>query len=256
MHPNKRFAWAWVAAGVFAVSGLVVGCDPEEDPTPTPDAGQQNPDSGTRLDSGTQTDSGTPPPDAGTEPDDAGTEPEDAGTEPEDAGTEEDAGTPPPTLPLAVDGAWIPSGYMGDGASGGVTYSGTECASRAGSAQGACHRFTWTPGGEGWAGVFWQFPEGNWGSMPGFAVPDGANSVSFYAWGAEGGEVVTFMTGMNAADGFEVPLENVALTTTPTQYTIDISRVRYGLVVGGFGWSAGGGRTTPLVFFIDDIHWH
>ncbi|WP_228560884.1 MULTISPECIES: hypothetical protein [Myxococcus] len=77
----------------------------------------------------------------------------------------------------------------------------------------------------------------------------------FYAWGTEGGEVVSFMVGMNAADGFEVKVENVALTTTPTQYTIDISRVRYGQVVGGFGWTADG-RTTPLVFFIDDIHWH
>ncbi len=248
MHSNKRFAWGWVAAGVFAVSGLVAACDPEETPTPTPDAGQQNPDSGTRPDSGTP-DSGAP--DAGNPPD-AGND-EDAGTEP-DAGTEEDAGTTL-TLPLAVDGSWIPSGYMGDGSSGGVTYSGTDCAARAGTGLGACHRFTWTPGGEGWAGVFWQYPEGNWGDRDGFAVPAGATSVSFYAWGTEGGEVVSFMAGMNAADGFEVPLRDVALTTTPTQYTIDLSSIQYGLVVGGFGWSAGG-RTTPLVFFIDDIHWH
>ncbi|WP_228565323.1 hypothetical protein [Myxococcus sp. AB036A] len=103
--------------------------------------------------------------------------------------------------------------------------------------------------------VYWQYPEGTWGDQPGFRVPDGANTVSVYARGTEGGEIVSFVVGMNAADGFGVKEANVALTTTPTQYTIDISRVRDGQVVGGFGWTADG-RTTPLVFFIDDLHWH
>jgi hypothetical protein len=55
-------------------------------------------------------------------------------------------------------------------------------------------------------------------------------------------------------DGFEFKLPDVALTTEPKQYTIDVSRVRYRKVVGGFGWVAGG-RTSPLVFFVDDVQW-
>ena len=89
----------------------------------------------------------------------------------------------------------------------------------------------------------------------GFEVPDGANVLSFYAWGTTGDEKVSFLVGMGPTiDGFELKLADVALTTEPKQYTIDVSRVRYRKVVGGFGWVAGG-RTTPLVFFIDDIQW-
>ncbi|MFY0572786.1 hypothetical protein ACN28E_54400 [Archangium lansingense] len=76
----------------------------------------------------------------------------------------------------------------------------------------------------------------------------GATTLSFYAWGTTGDEVVSSLVGMGpTADGFEQKLEEVKLTTAPKQYTIDVSRVRDRKVVGGFGWVAGG-RTT--------IQWH
>lgn len=40
MQWNKRFAWAWVAAGLFAVSGLLGACEPEKS-GPGPDADTQ-----------------------------------------------------------------------------------------------------------------------------------------------------------------------------------------------------------------------
>ncbi|MBZ4397313.1 PQQ-dependent sugar dehydrogenase [Myxococcus sp. AS-1-15] len=66
------------------VAALLVGCSDDPDPTPTPDSGTP------------QQDSGTPQPDAGNPPEDAGTQEPDAGNPPEDAGTQEsDAGNPP-----------------------------------------------------------------------------------------------------------------------------------------------------------------
>ncbi|MCP3100518.1 hypothetical protein LZ198_16740 [Myxococcus sp. K15C18031901] len=255
-HP-KRFAWSWAVAGVVAGVTLLGACDPEDEGNdPLPDAGTQ-PDSGTKPDSGTP-DSGAP--DSGT-PDsgapDSGTTP-DGGGEP-DSGTTPDSGTPDagPTvkLPLPVDGTWIPGGYMGDGASNLVTDEVECAATRPGTGKGTCHKFTYTAGGQNWAGVWWQYPEGNWGDLPGFEVPDGASVLSFYAWGASGGEVVKFLVGLSTkADGFTMDTGDITLTAEPKEYTIDVSRVRYRKVAGGFGWVTGG-RTTPIVFFLDDIQW-
>ncbi|WP_267145404.1 hypothetical protein [Myxococcus guangdongensis] len=250
---HQRFAWTCAAAGMLAAMSLLGACDPEEDDkTPDPPA-----DAGTKPDSGTPQDSGTPDagaPDSGTPdsgPADSGTP--DAGEPPPDAGTP-DAG-PTVTLPLTVDSHWAASGYMGDGEVGTITYA-SECASpRPGTGKGTCHKFTYAPGGRGWGGVWWQYPASNWGELPGFEIPDGASVLSFYAWGAEGGEVVKFLAGLSTtADGFTLDTGDRTLTTTPTEYTIDVSRVRYRKVVGGFGWVAGS-KPSPFVFFIDDIQW-
>ena len=117
----------------------------------------------------------------------------------------------PNSLAATVDQR-VPSGYIGDGSSGGVT--DVACMERAGSARGKCHEFIWTkgPNTRGWAGVMWQYPEGNFNDPDqGFPVPAGARTVQFYAWGAQGGEVVTFSAG-NAVDSFSVELSNVVLS--------------------------------------------
>ncbi|MCE9673871.1 hypothetical protein LY474_39360 [Myxococcus stipitatus] len=259
MQHHKRFAGSWAVAGVLAGVTLLGACDPEDD-----DGNDPIPDSGTRADSGTP-DSGAPDggkpdsgaPDSGS-PDAGGGEPDsgtpDAGGEEPDSGTP-DAGGSTVTLPLAVDGTWIPGGYMGDGEHNLITDE-PECApTRPGTGKGTCHKFTYTAGAANWAGVWWQYPEGNWGTLPGFEVPDGASVLSFYAWGASGGEVIKFLVGLSTtADGFALDTGDITLTAEPKEYTIDVSRVRYRKVAGGFGWVTGG-KPTPVVFFLDDIQW-
>ncbi len=167
--------------------------------------------------------------------------------------------TPPPlpdALPVTVDDVYVPSGYMGDGQQPNNIVEEITCNDpRPGGGLGQCHKFTFTPGAMGWGGVFWQYPEGNWGTADGFAMPAGATTLRFYAWGQNGAEVVKFLVGIGDADGFALETTELELTTTPTQYTLDLSSVDYQDVAGGFGWVAGGVDQPPLVFFIDDIVW-
>ena len=177
----------------------------------------------------------------------------DSAIAPVDGGlVEQDASVPTVTLPFTVDDSFYPSGYMGDGETGGIAQQ--PCASRAESAVGSCHGFIWTPGELGWAGVFWQHPDGNWGDTPGFEMPTGARSVRFHAWGQVGGESVTFGVGIADVDGFERSLDNVQLTAEPVAYAIDLRESNYGAVVGAFSWTMSGSET-PQTIFIDNLHW-
>jgi hypothetical protein len=163
--------------------------------------------------------------------------------------------TGPTVLPFAVDDWYAPSGYMGDGESpGGIAVDETCPPSRPSSWVGLCHRYTWTPGDAMWGGVYWQYPDGNWGDRPGLAIPAGATKISFQAWGATGGERVDFMVGMMAVDGFQVTRTSVQLGSAPARYELELSGASYARVVGGFGWVASE-SADPVTFHIDEIRW-
>jgi hypothetical protein len=163
--------------------------------------------------------------------------------------------TAPSVLPFAVDDWYGPSGYMGDGENPGAIMDAQSCLpSRPSTWIGNCHRYTWTPSGKAWAGVYWQYPDGNWGDKPGLPIPAGATQISFQAWGATGNEKVDFMVGMMAVDGFQVTKAQIALTTAPQKYTLPLAGATYAKVVGGFGWVAKD-ATAAITFGIDDIRW-
>lgn len=182
-----------------------------------------------------------------------------ADTEPADTTVGDTGGsTSPTTLPFAVDSFWVPSGFMGDGETpGGIAVTEDACGgTRAGEGLGACRKFSWTPGRLGWAGVFWQYPEANWGTLPGLAIPAGATEVTVWAWGERGGEEVKFLAGIGggAADGFAAESAVFTLATTPTQYRVALpTETLPSEMVGPFGWVSG--DTGGASFFVDDIQW-
>jgi hypothetical protein len=163
--------------------------------------------------------------------------------------------------------------------------AGTTCGGNrsSASAMGACHTviYTITPDGglpetgggtgAGWAGVVWQYPANNWGSGPGYLIPAGATTVSFWAKGATGTEVVAFGAGgigyggipTSAApceDTVNGSLDKTTLSTTWTHYNIPIPNAVYaGGVISGFSWTAGSADqptgTAEVTFYIDDIEW-
>ena len=178
--------------------------------------------------------------------------------EPDTADTaDEDAGPEVPTaLPFTVDDYYAPSGFMGDGETpGGITLVDNACeGDRAGDGLGFCREFTWTKGTVGWGGVYWQYPDGNWGTAPGLPVPAGATEVTFYAWGATGEEVVNFLVGIGDVDGFAAETGPTALTSEPTEYRISLEGRTIGAeVVGGVGWVANTGD--GATFTVDNIEW-
>lgn len=150
---------------------------------------------------------------------------------------------------------FVPTGWMGDYAKVEVPEAG--CPDRAPGATGDCSAFTYTPDGAdlGWAGVVWQYPANNWGdSAPGLCA-EGATKVTFWAKGAEGGEVVGFSGG-------GTDLGETTLTTEWTKYEFNLTATIYnaqgdmGGIVAGFLWTMGQGEVpAPKTIYIDHIRW-
>ena len=115
-------------------------------------------------------------------------------------------------------------------------------------AAGNCHHFTYTPSELGWGGVWWQSPDGKPGDEPGVTIPEGATQISFTAWGAEGGELLSFGSGYGVADGFAVKLGAVELTTEPQTFTIDIAGVPYQDIAGALYWVTEAGDQAQEIF--------
>ncbi len=157
-------------------------------------------------------------------------------------------------LPFWLDDHYAPSGFMGD-APARVT---TETCPVDAWCSGACRRFRYRAGeaSDGWAAVAWMHPEGNWtGRQPGVPVPSNTRLVTFRAWGAEGGETVSFFVGNWDVDGFSQKLDDVVLESSPRSYRIELDAGLRDDLVFGFGWAA----PTPaqdLDFRIADVTFH
>lgn len=163
-------------------------------------------------------------------------------------------------LPLVVYGPnaaaapFIASGFMGnlaaiklDPASTDTPHSGKTCL-----------KVSYTAS-DNWGGVAWQNPENNWGDKAGGWDLTGAKTLSFWARGAQGGEVVSFSYGLIGPDKpfhdtGKGTLDKVALTKDWKQYTIDLKGQDLSRIVSGFSYAlAASGQ--PVTFYLDDIEY-
>jgi hypothetical protein len=175
-------------------------------------------------------------------------------------------------LPLVIDDYFAPSGWAGDAAAGGLQVPDCDRDREAGAA-GNCHRFDYTPlpaavpGSASWAGVFFQYPDGNWGARAGLPIEPGARRVSFLAAGATGGEIVTFRAGgigdasgaLACADEFSRDI-TVRLSDDFQRYEIDLAGAPYTHVISAFSWKISkvlfSGETPETIsFYLDDLRW-
>ncbi|HEX3774605.1 MAG TPA: hypothetical protein VHV51_09085 [Polyangiaceae bacterium] len=161
-------------------------------------------------------------------------------------------------LPFAVTTAFTPSGYEGGdpGMNGGGQIAAGMCTDRAPGAIGSCAKYTYTPTTPAtWAGVAYirgYQGFGSTGHAP-LCLADGATSITFYAKGAVGGEVVGFAGGTAMGQDF-------TLTADWAMYTIPLGAAAYNTdadgLDDGFFWKiapAAGSTPTVETFYVDDI---
>jgi hypothetical protein len=158
-----------------------------------------------------------------------------------------------------VDDYFYPSGWMGDGEKGTQSIELNDKWKENCHSDPTCVRVVYRPGAKGWAGVYWQYPDSNWGDKPGRRI-EGATRVVFWARGERGGELVEFKTGgisdpdKRYHDSFEKILGTVKLSTDWQRFEIDLNGADMNSVLGAFAWSANrNGNPQGLTFYIDDI---
>lgn len=156
---------------------------------------------------------------------------------------------------------YCPSGWMGDYAAIKINdnwkenpYEGKTC-------------IKWSYSGEptqgaGWAGVFWQSPPNNWGSIPGGYDLTGAKKITFYAKGETGDEIVEFKIGGimgDYSDTTERTTGPVNLTIEWKRYSIeDLDQEDITSIIGGFCWVVAGVDVPEngITFYLDEIVYH
>lgn len=188
-------------------------------------------------------------------------------------GKDQDSAAPqtPTSLPFNVSDQFIPSGYMGT--MDGLTMSNavTDCKTpRQAGAQGDCYSVKWnvtlaTGATSAWSGIYWQWPDKNWGALPGKLVASGATKVTFYVAGAAGGEQVTFTVGgintkggdptLTYRDKFTIASPPITLTTDWQPVEISLAGATYDQVIGAFSWVATTSTSGTVAFYIDDVQW-
>ena len=168
------------------------------------------------------------------------------------------------TPPFDVCTYFYPSGWLGDGEQGAKhLWLNTTSLNkpRPNDTDHVCIEVNYLPGPRGWAGIFWQFPENNWGDQPGRKIV-GATKIVFWAAGENGGERVAFKAGgirypkKPFGDSFETSSEHIRLTKEWKRYEISLKDHDLSNVVGAFAWTAaGGGNVDELTFYLDGIRY-
>jgi hypothetical protein len=163
-------------------------------------------------------------------------------------------------LPLPVvgkdgEGAFEPTGWLGDGKA--MTYEGKSAESP--HSGKTCVKIDFKGSADKLAGIVWQNPRNNWGTLPGGYNLAGAKSLTFWARGTAGGEKINFGYGMitkekQYSDSSTATLKSVTLSKDWQQFTIPLAGRDMSCIISGFFWTAVD-PTKPLTFFLDDIEY-
>ncbi|MCY2990530.1 MAG: hypothetical protein NTY19_22030 [Planctomycetota bacterium] len=148
---------------------------------------------------------------------------------------------------------YVASGWMGNHQ---AVSMDSDCTDNPHSGK-TCLKVTYKDSGN-WAGVVWQHPANDWGEKPGGYDVTGAEHLTFWARGQEGGEKVKFGYGTiqiekKYHDSSKGELE-VTLTKDWKQYQFDLSERELYRIKSGFLWSLAG-QGKPVTFYLDDVEY-
>jgi len=165
---------------------------------------------------------------------------------------------------LDIAARFVASGWMGDGKILGAKHIQLDEAwKEKPHSTPICIRVRYTPGPDGWAGIYWQNKPDNWGDWSGEDFRRvGYKRLTFWARGETGGELVEFKAGgINAPgkqfrDSFEVSAGRIALDREWRQYEINLEGKDLSNVIGGFCWvTSKTANERGLMFYLDDIYY-
>lgn len=137
---------------------------------------------------------------------------------------------------------YYPSGWMGDINDIWYNPASTNVIPHTGQ---SCIQITYSPKDNdiaGWSGIYWQYPENNWGDTPGGYNLSEFSRLSFWARGRKGGEQAEFKVGGIKEGDYPDSLQPAAstqpliLTTEWKQYAIDLKGKDLSRITGGFVW--------------------
>lgn len=159
-----------------------------------------------------------------------------------------------------VQSAFIASGYMGDINAINFT-DGWTINPHSGD---TCIRIIYYPdlnntNRKKWAGIYWQYPDSNWGQSLGRNLI-GAKNLTFYARCERGGEKAEFKVGGITTgrypDSINIPISTgvILLSKEWRQYSINLSGQNLTNMIGGFCWVTNENQN-PLgsTIYLDDI---
>lgn len=117
-------------------------------------------------------------------------------------------------------------------------------------------------GPNGWAGIYWQEPANNWGTVKGGFNLAGATKFTFWLRGEKGGEriggftVGGIMDGSVSSDTAKGSHGPIVGTKEWKQYTIDLSGKDMSNIISGLSFSIGkGDNPGGATFYLDDVRY-
>jgi hypothetical protein len=161
----------------------------------------------------------------------------------------------------SLDNHFIPSGWMPNAATGKDIKLDQNWKNMPFSGDSSIRIEYKDVSGNKWAGIYWQNPANNWGTVPkkGYNL-QGATKLTFWARGDKGGEIINEfkvggITNGDYPDSDSASIVSVQLTNEWKKYEIDLRGKDLSYIIGGFCWATNLEVNDPngIVFYIDDI---
>ena len=113
----------------------------------------------------------------------------------------------------------------------------------------------------GWGGIYWQYPNGNWGqNKKGGVNLTGAKALTFWVRGDKGGEIISEfkMGGITGefGDTDSRSIGPVTLTNKWEKYSVNLAGADLTNIIGGFCWAASkDDNPNGFVIYLDDMQY-